>query len=376
MIQRIYIIAAEASADLHGSKLVHALKLQNPGLIFKGWGGQKLIDEGLQVDVRYEDANFMGFIEVIKNLPAIINLFKVTKKSVLEFKPDLILLIDYPGFNLRLAKWAFQKHIPVYYYISPQVWAWKENRVRQIKKYVRKLMVILPFEVEYFKRHQISAYYFGHPLMNYIKEFRINPHFRNINNLSNKSIIALLPGSRSQEIKLMLPLFLQSLKHECKHQIAIAGLPQHKNLYEEIQSLTSVKATIIYQDTYNLLANSRMALVTSGTATLETALFKVPQVVCYRGNPISYWLAKKLVKVPFISLVNLIIGSKVVHELIQDELNVQSLKSEITQLTNPYYRSAMIQSYKNLERLLYQPNSSTRIAEFIINDFTKHINQA
>ncbi|MEO6190513.1 MAG: lipid-A-disaccharide synthase [Saprospiraceae bacterium] len=369
MIERIYLIAGEASADLHGSNLVNAINKLHPHIQWKGWGGQKLLSQGLDIDIRYEEANFMGFIEVIKNLPRILHFFKITKKSILEFKPDAIILIDYPGFNLRIATWAKKYNIPVYYYIAPQVWAWKESRVNIIRKCVKKLFVILPFEKEYFGKHGIQVEYYGHPLMKHIIEYRPDIDFRLQNGLSNKSIIALLPGSRIQEIKTMLPIFLQALAKECKHQIVIAGLTQHQALYNEIRSEIGLKTTVVYNCTYDLLSHSRMALVTSGTATLETALFGVPQIVCYKGNSISYFIAKRLVKVSYISLVNLILGRQVISELIQNEMNVDSIRKELNLLISPNHRRKIIDSYKELNSLLYVNNTSTQIAEEILKDF-------
>ncbi|MEP7197297.1 MAG: lipid-A-disaccharide synthase [Saprospiraceae bacterium] len=370
MLQRIYIIAAEASADLHGSNLVRAINQLNPEIKWKGWGGSKLLSEGLEIDIRYESANFMGFVEVIKNLPKIFNYFKITKKSILEFKPDLLLLIDYPGFNLRMAEWAKKNNIPVYYYIAPQVWAWKESRVYKIKACVRKLFVILPFEKEYFNSFGINTFYFGHPLMKFINDFRVDNNFRTQYQLSNKSIIALLPGSRVQEIKTMLPVFLKALTKECKHQIVIAGLTQHEHLYKQICEEFPLKTTIVYNCTYDLLSNSRMALVTSGTATLETALFKVPQIVCYKGNKISYHIARFLIKIKFISLVNLIMDRKIVCELIQDDFNETNIRNELSKLTSSSHRSEMISSYHELHGKLFQINSSELIAKEILKDFS------
>lgn len=366
-MKKIYIIAGEASGDLHGSNLVHAMNKISPGLIWRGWGGSKLESEGVQIDVRYEEANFMGFIEVVKNLPRILRLFKITKTNILEFLPDALILIDYPGFNLRMARWAKQHNIPVYYYIAPQVWAWKESRVNIIRSCVKKLFVILPFEKAYFKKHNIDAEYYGHPLLKYVQEFKADKEFRKKNNLDNKSIIALLPGSRTQEIKTMLPIYLQALNKECKHQIVIAGLPQHKEIYDDIRSSIGLKTSVVYNDTYNLLANSRIALVTSGTATLETALFKLPQVVCYKGNAVSYQIAKRLVKVPFISLVNLIMERKIISELIQNDLTPDNIRKELYSLITPDTRRQLLQDYSQLHERLNHDGSVNELAQRIIN---------
>lgn len=370
MLQKIYIIAGEASADLHGSRLMKSFNEVSSELEWRGWGGSKMIENGLHADIRYEDASFMGFVEVLKNITYILKLFSITKSSILEFKPDALILIDYPGFNLRMAKWAKTKGIPVYYYIAPQVWAWKEKRVKILQQNVQKLFVILPFELKYFTGHKVKTYYFGHPLSNLIQSFHPSPTFRSLNHLTNKSIIALLPGSRVQEIKTMLPIFLKAVSKECKYQIVLAGLTHHAQLYKELITKSgNCSVAVIYNSTYDILANSRIALVTSGTATLETALFKVPQIVCYKGNRISYWIARKLIKVPYISLVNLILKRKVVTELIQDSFNVEQLKFELSRLKEHDIRSNILQDYRELISGLLSDNPSQRIVQEIISDF-------
>ncbi len=366
-MKKIYIIAGEASGDLHGGNLVQAINQLKPGIEWRGWGGNNIRSQGVQIDVSYEDANFMGFVEVVRNLPRILKLFRITKASILNFQPDALILIDYPGFNLRMAKWAKQHNIPVYYYIAPQVWAWKESRVNIIRQCVKKLFVILPFEKTYFEKHRINAEYYGHPLLSYIQNFKSSPEFRIKNNLSNQSIIALLPGSRRQEIKTMLPIFLKALAKECKHQIVIAGLPQHQELYNEIRSSIGLKTKVIYNDTYNILSQSRIALVTSGTATLETALFKVPQVVCYKGNALSYHIARRIVKVPFISLVNLISERKIVAELIQNELSTENIQHELYSLIQASYRKQLIENYKTLHKKLEYKGSFIELAQSILS---------
>lgn len=368
MSKHIYIIAGEASGDLYGSKLLAALHAIDPELKVRGWGGEKMAAEGCALDVRYEEASFMGFAEVILNLRKIMGLFKLTKKSILRDKPDAMVLIDYPGFNLRMAEWAKKNNIKVYFYIAPQAWAWKENRVLKLKKYVDKLFIILPFEKEFFSRHGINAYYFGHPLMHHIKEFKADPDFLKRNQLDERPVIALLPGSRKQEIKTMLKIFLQGLEDFKSYQLVIAGLPHHQELYQEIIEKSNIHCKVIYQETYNLLSISKAALVTSGTATLETALFGVPQIVCYKGNWISYQIAKRLIKVKYISLVNLIADQKIIEELIQDDMNPERISYELTQLLEPQKYQEIKNAYSALHELLILPDTEKRIAEVIYHD--------
>lgn len=366
--RKIYIIAGEASGDLHGGHLSVELKKIHPDIQLRGWGGNHMESAGTIIDVRYEKVNFMGFTEVFKNLTLIFKLFKDTKKNILAFNPDALILIDYPGFNLRMAKWAFRKNIPVYYYIAPQAWAWKEGRVKTLREAVRKLFIILPFEKEFFTKHKVPTSYYGHPLVQLINEFRFNPQFRIKNQLSNQSIIALLPGSRKQEIKTMLPIYLDSIKNECKYQIVIAGLEQHRQLYESICQNSKANVKIVYDDTYNVLHQARYAVVSSGTATLETALFGVPEVVCYKGNQLSYWFAKKLIKVKFICLVNLIANKKIVQELIQEECNPTTIQEELSKLKNHLVRRRIQFKLKNLQQLLAGHNPYKNVAMEIIED--------
>jgi len=366
--KNIYIIAGEASGDLYGSKLLAALHSIDPGLKARGWGGQKMAAEGCVLEVRYEDASFMGFAEVIMNLRKILGLFKLTKKSILVDKPDALILIDYPGFNLRMAEWAKKQNIKVYFYIAPQAWAWKENRVIQLRKYVDKLFVILPFEKEFFHNHGISAYYFGHPLMHHIREFKADPEFRKKNKLDERPIIALLPGSRRQEIMTMLKVFLEGVENFREYQVVIGGLEHHRQLYQDIIQNSQVPCKVIYQDTYNLLTVSTAALVTSGTATLETALFGVPQIVCYKGNWISYQIAKRLIKVKFISLVNLIAGKKIIEELIQNEMNPIRINHELESLLEPKKYQEIKNAYSHLHEMLILPDTEKKIAEVIYKD--------
>jgi lipid-A-disaccharide synthase len=357
--QKLFIISGEASGDLHGGNLLIQLKNLHPALEVKAWGGDHLEAAGAQIEVRYETINFMGFSEVLKNLNKILKLFRIAKKSIIEFKPDALLLIDYPGFNLRIAKWAHEKGIPVYYYIAPQVWAWKEKRVKTIQDTVRKLFVILPFEKEYFQKHGINAYYYGHPLAQSIIDFPKHLTFRETYSLNDQSILAILPGSRAQEIRALLPVYLDSIKNDRNYQIVIAGLKQSKSFFPKI----------IYNDTYNILQHTTLAIVTSGTATLETALFGVPQIVCYKGNQLSYWLAKKLIKVKYISLVNLIADKKMVPELIQSECTPKSIQFELFKLSQDTVKSQLKSELHSLRSLLQGEEPYKNVALEISKDF-------
>ncbi|MBK8955429.1 MAG: lipid-A-disaccharide synthase [Saprospiraceae bacterium] len=371
-VYKIYLIAGEASGDLHAGMLIRALKELNPQIQVKGWGGKTLESAGMEIEVHYEQTNFMGFVEVIKNLPFILKLFKITKSSILNFKPDAIILVDYPGFNLRMAEWAHKHNIPVYYFIAPQIWAWKESRIKILQKCVQKLFVILPFEIEYFTKFNIPTAYHGHPLMERIHQFESGSEFRTRWNLSNQSILAIIPGSRNQEIKLLLPIYLDAVKEECKYQIVIAGMESHRELYQSILTSKGVNYTVVFDDMYALLRNTRLAIATSGTASLETALFEIPEVVCYKGNTVSYWIARKLVKVKFIALANLIMGRKIIEELIQADCNPVRIRSEIQLLKKGPHRILVKQELRKLKNLLFEKNCYSEIAKDLfqcLNDY-------
>ena len=325
---RYYIIAGEASGDLHGGNLIRELHMQDAAANVRCWGGDKMQAAGATLVKHYRDLAFMGFVEVLKHLRTIFRNINFCKKDILEYKPDVLVLIDYPGFNMRIAEWAHQQGIKIVYYISPQVWAWKESRVKKIKRDVDKMLVILPFELDFYRKWHYPVVYVGHPLVEVVAHEKANVPVRRI---SHKPLIALLPGSRRQEIKIKLPVMLQMLKHFPDHQFVVAGAPaQPDSFYQEL--IGSGNVMLLRNDTYNLLKQASAALVTSGTATLETALFGVPQVVCYKGNQVSFWLATKLIKVKYISLVNLIMDKPVVAELIQQDLNESRLKEELGKL--------------------------------------------
>lgn len=367
---KLFLIAGEASGDLHGSNLIKALKQKNQSIKLAFWGGD-LMEKAADIKPlkHYKELAFMGFIEVIKNLGEIFKNFKLCKQHIVDFKPDAIVLIDYPGFNLRIAKWAKSQNIKVYYYISPKVWAWKEKRVYKIIKYVDTLFTIFPFETEFFKKYNYPVEYVGNPLIDaihdYKKEQNKELNFKLRNNLSEKPIIALLPGSRKQEVSTKLPVMLESTKNLDRYQFVIAGAPSlDLDFYKPF--IENHDASILFGQTYDILENAEAALVTSGTATLETALFKVPQVVCYIASPISYAIAKRLIKIKFISLVNLIFDKEVVRELIQHECNPTLIREELnTLLIGGPKREKQLKEYEHLIELLGNGSASEKVATFI-----------
>lgn len=368
---KYYIIAGEASGDLHGSNLIKELYKLDPVANIRCWGGEKMESAGATVVKHYRDLAFMGFIEVIQNLPAIFRNLSFCKKDIASYQPEVLILIDYPGFNLRIAKWAKQQRLKIVYYISPQVWAWKENRVKTIKACVDKMLVILPFEKEFYKKWHYEVDYVGHPLVEVIRDFQNNiekntPLFTD----PGKGIIALLPGSRQQEISIKLPIMLQQSIHFPSYKFVVAKAPGIPGEFYDalLKPYTNVSATA--DRTYSLLSQSTAALVTSGTATLETALFGVPEVICYKGNALSYQIAKRLIKIKFIGLVNLILDKEVVTELIQDELTEENLKRELSALLyDNSKRNLVLSGYDDLTRLLGEGGNASANAAKIINDF-------
>lgn len=358
---RYYIIAGEASGDLHGSNLIKSLHVHDAHADVRCWGGDKMEAARATLVKHYRDLAFMGFVEVIKHLGTILNNIKFCKQDILAYKPDVLVLIDYPGFNLRIATWAKKQGIRVCYYISPQIWAWKEGRIEQIRSSVDKMLVILPFEKAFYDKHQYPVTYVGHPLTEVVDEALK----KTFTPLSSRKIIALLPGSRSQEIRKKLPVMLKMVQHFPEYQFVIAQAPgQEAQLYQEMIGAQDVM--LLQGQTYSLLQQASAALVTSGTATLETALFGVPQVVCYKGNPVSYWLARKLVKVKYISLVNLILDKQAVTELIQADLNEQRLKNALDELLYNTERKEALQSdYTRLWELLGSEHASDKAARAI-----------
>ncbi len=356
---RYYIISGEASGDLHGANLIQALHRQDAAADVRAWGGDLMEAAGATLVRHYRDLAFMGFVEVLRHLGTILRNLKFCKQDILAYRPDVLVLIDYPGFNLRIASWARQQGFRIVYYISPQVWAWKEGRVKKIRSSVDEMLVILPFEKAFYAKHDFEVHYVGHPLLERIAEEKQKP-LRTL--ATDKPIVALLPGSRAMEISRKLPVMMQAAKHFPEYQFVVAGAPAQPNAVYE-QHIGKAPVMLLRNDTYNLLRQSQAALVTSGTATLETALLGVPQVVCYSGNPLSVWLARRLVKVPFISLVNLIMGREVVRELIQSDLNENALYEALRPLLyDNARRRQMVEDYKALWALLEDGGSASEKA--------------
>tara|TARA_R110002124_G_scaffold99337_1_gene245339 strand:- start:73778 stop:74896 length:1119 start_codon:yes stop_codon:yes gene_type:complete len=364
---KYYLIAGEASGDLHGANLMKALKKQDAEADFRYWGGELMQESGGELVKHYRDLAFMGFIEVIFNLRTILKNISFCKKDIAEYNPDVIIFIDYPGFNLRIAKWAKQKGFKTHYYISPQIWAWKEGRIKAIKRDVDTMYVILPFEKHFYEnKHNFPVHFVGHPLIDAISNReQVYPEtFKKTHNLDDRPIIALLPGSRKQEISKMLNIMLSVVENFSEYQFVIAGAPsQDASFYAPYIQKQNVH--LLLNKTYDLLSISHAALVTSGTATLETALFKVPQVVCYKGSRISYEIAKRVINLKYISLVNLILDKEVVTELIQTDFNTKRLQEELSGILDPYQRAKLFLDYYDLEKMLGGKGASEKTASLI-----------
>ena len=367
---KYYIIAGEASGDLHGANLMKALYEEDPHAEIRFWGGDLMQKTGGTLVKHYRELAFMGFIEVVFNLKTILNNIRFCKKDISEFKPDVLIFIDYPGFNMRIAKWAKALHYKTHYYISPQIWAWKENRIKAIKNDVDKMFVILPFEKGFYEdKHLFPVEFVGHPLIDAIHNQPVFDEavFRKENHLDEKPIIAILPGSRKQEITKMLSVMLSVVDDFKEYQFVIAGAPsQDFEFYQKFISNKNIH--FISNKTYDLLRSSTAALVTSGTATLETALFKVPEVVCYKGSWASYQIAKRIITLKYISLVNLIMDEEVVTELIQNECNTKRIKEELQKLLEPDYRQKLLNNYDILEQKLGGAGASKKTAKLIVAD--------
>jgi lipid-A-disaccharide synthase len=362
---RYYIIAGEASGDLHGSNLIKELFKRDNLAVIHCWGGDKMEAAGATVVKHYRELAFMGFTEVIKNLPTILKNIRFCKTDIDAFNADVIILIDYPGFNMRIAKWAKEKGIKVIYYISPQIWAWKEKRVHAIIRDVDKMLVILPFEKDFYKKYNYEVAYVGHPLCEVISDWhKVNP------NIEKENIIALLPGSRKQEILVKLPIMLSVAKHFPNYKFVVAKAPSLPDEFYNDLLKPYVNVDTVSNQTYLLLAKAKAALVTSGTATLETALFKVPEIICYKGGAISYHIAKRLIKIKFIGLVNLIMNREVVKELIQGELNESNLKNHLhSLLEDKKANETLQQDYNSLATLLEAGgHASANAADIIVKN--------
>jgi lipid-A-disaccharide synthase len=378
---KYYIIAGEASGDLHGSNLIREIRKRDETAHIRGWGGELMKEAGAAIVKDYRDLAFMGFTEVIRNLPTILRNIRFCKADILQFRPDVIVFIDYPGFNLRIAAWAHKMGFRTVYYISPQVWAWKESRVTTIRDNIDKMLVILPFEKAFFKKWNYNTEYVGHPLVEVIERFKTSQDsdrapviYTSAGIQANHQIpwIACLPGSRKQEILKKLPVMLEASRFFPDYQFVVAEAPGLDPEFYDAILKNYPDAGRVRNQTYALLAHASAACVTSGTATLETALFGVPEVICYKGSSISYQIAKRLIKVKYISLVNLIMDKPVVRELIQEEMNVENIVKELKSLLlDEANRNRIKQDYTELHNLLsLGGNASEKAADSIIG-FTK-----
>jgi len=363
---KYYLVAGEASGDMHGANLMKALKALDPDAEFRFFGGDLMLAEGGTLVKHYREMAYMGFVEVIANLPAILKNIKQCKQDIHSWKPDVLILIDIPGFNLKIAAYAQTIGLKVNYYISPKVWAWNQKRVLKIKKIVNHLLCILPFEVDFYKTWGMDVDYVGNPLLDAIAAFKPDPDFLQQHQLIGKKIIALLPGSRKQEISNLLPDMISIAERFPEHQFVIAGAPSFKQDYYD-QFLNGKNIPVLFDATYNLLSHAHAAVVASGTATLETALFHVPQVVVYKGNTLTIAIARMLVKLNFISLVNLIMNKGVVKELIQEDCTTARISEEVDLLiNNKEHRQKVLTDYAELDIRMGQPGASAKTAALIV----------
>lgn len=356
---KYYIIAGEASGDLHGSNLIKELKKQDPNADIRCWGGDKMATAGGVVVKHIKDLAFMGFFEVLKHLPTILNNIAFCKKDILAYQPDVVILIDYPGFNFRLFKFLKENKLKIFYYISPQLWAWKTGRVYKVKEYVDRMFVIFPFEKEFYERYGVKVDFVGHPLLDELKGLENKPP-------SSDKLIALLPGSRKQEISYLLPEYLKVIPEFPEYKFVITGLSQiGEDFYKNI--IGNAKCELVMDKTYDTLKQSTAAIVTSGTATLETALHNVPEVICYKGSWVSYYIAKSLIKgISYICIVNLICDERIVEELIQADVNKDRLVLELRKLLTTEGRTTMFEGYERLRHKLGDAGASERTATLML----------
>lgn len=360
---KYYLIAGEASGDMHGANLIRAIRQLDEHAVFKGWGGDRMKSAGMHLEKHYRDTAYMGFIEVARNLRTIFRNIDTCQKDIRNTLPDALILIDYPGFNMRIAKWVKDKmpDLRIYYYISPQVWAWKSNRVYTLKKVVDKMFVILPFERDFYQKYDFEVDYVGHPLIDDLEgDAAID---------SQEKIIALLPGSRAQEIERHLEIMASIFDEYPEYRFIVAGVSTvDKSLYDYVLK-KHPRLELVMDSSRSVLRKAAAALVASGTATLETALIGIPQVVCYKGSFISYHIAKRLVRIKYISLVNLVVNRPLIKELIQGDLNSRNLKHELDKLLfDDSYRQEIFEGYKAIRRLLGGPGASKRLAHLILQD--------
>ena len=364
---KYFMIAGEASGDLHGANLVRAIRQQDTAADVRAWGGDMMSSAGAVILKHYRELAFMGFAEVVLNLRTILRNIKTCKSQIIDYQPDALILVDYPGFNLRIAKWAKARGIKVFYYVSPQIWAWHTSRVHGIIATTNRVFAILPFEPDFYKSFGYEVSFLGHPLLDVVENLPEQPQFRTQNDLDeHRPIVALLPGSRRQEVSNMLAIMLKVADKRPDYQFVVAGAPALPiEFYQDtLQPHPNVK--FVTGQTYALLQHAAAAFVTSGTATLETALFNVPQVVCYKANPISYAIARRVVKVPYISLVNLIANKTIVTELIQNDLTPDRLLSEFDRITSPDCAENMRNAYQQLRSKLGNSGVADRVATEIM----------
>ena len=369
-MKKIYIISGERSGDLHASNLVLALKSTNPQLSFRGMGGSYSKEVGVELAVDYSEVALMGFLEVVLGFRKVLKYLNLVKNDLLSFRPDALVLVDYGGFNMKIAAFAKEKGIPVHYYIPPKVWAWNQNRAFKLKEITDQIYSILPFEPEFFAKFGMDVHYVGNPLLDEIRKFAPHDFFFQKNELSYQPIIALLPGSRKQEINGMLDRMIALVKEFPNSQFVIAGVDSLPESIYDPAKKAGIK--VVFNQTYDLLSHATAAVVTSGTATLETALFRVPQIVVYRTSSISYLIAKRLIRVPFISLPNLIGGKEVVKELIQDDFSVEKLREELNRIfTNMVYKGEMLQGYDLIRDKIGEESASEKTGRLILNSLKK-----
>lgn len=363
---KYFLLAGERSGDLHGANLMRAIRRHDPEARFRAWGGDGMEAAGAILLKHYRDLAFMGLWEVLKNWRTLRGLMRRCQEDILDFGPDAVVLIDYGGFNLRIARFAKQRGLTTFFYISPKVWAWNQNRALRIKRDVDRLFVIFPFEVEFFNQYDYAVDYVGNPLFDAIAAFQPDPQFLEKNHLTGKPLVALLPGSRRQEVEKILPVMLRAVRHFPQYQFVVAAVSNlPRDLYDHL--LGDLGLPLITDAAYDLLAYAEAALVTSGTATLETALLNVPQVVCYRTSALTYEVGKRLLRVPFISLVNLVAGREVVKELIQTELNETRLVEELKKITvQPDARARQLAGYAEIRRVLGEAGASERAGELMV----------
>jgi len=368
---KYYLVAGEASGDLHGANLMKALKEKDSQADFRFFGGDLMKAEGGTLVKHFADMAFMGFFEVVANLNTVLKNLKFCKEDIAAWQPDVLVLIDFPGFNLKIAEFAKANGLLVCYYISPKVWAWNQKRVLKIKRIVDHLFCILPFEVDFYKKWGMDVDYVGNPLLDAIASFKPAENFFKAHQLPAEKIIALLPGSRRQEISRLLPEMIGVTERFPDHQFVVAGAPSFDpDYYQQFFSEKSIP--VIFNATYDLLSNADAAVVASGTATLETALLNVPQVLVYKGHPISIGIARAVIKIKFIGLVNLIMDRTVVKELIQGDCSAENIAAELDQLlNNKTYRNKMLANYDELDKRMGKPGASAKTAELIIKYTSK-----